>query len=65
MTLLSPSLLKTMPFGKYKGKTFQEITNKHRAVNYLQWCLDNIENLSSDLKFTIETAINKRAGILN
>jgi hypothetical protein len=39
-----PSLMHSMPFGKYAGKTMSEITKTDK--NYLKWLLD--QKLQSD-----------------
>jgi DNA polymerase III epsilon subunit-like protein len=46
-----PVLLKTFQFGKYKGRTIQEVVKEDRG--YLEWMLNNME-LDEDLKFTLE-----------
>lgn len=44
-----PVLQKTCRFGKHIGKPWSEVPR-----DYLQWALKNMQNLSPDLKFTME-----------
>jgi putative quorum-sensing-regulated virulence factor len=46
------SLPVEMPFGKYKGEEFEDI-----PPGYLHWCLDNMDNLSDELREAIEGAL--------
>ena len=48
----TPVLLKFMRFGKYQGKTFEEI--KQVEKKYLSWLINNIDDLDEDLRYTIE-----------
>ena len=48
----TPVLLKIIPFGKYKGKEFEEAVK--RDINYFQWVLNDFKNLSPDARATIE-----------
>jgi hypothetical protein len=41
-----------MPFGKYRGEELTDIPE-----SYLQWILDNIENLNSDLEYEIRVIL--------
>ncbi|HEY1037552.1 MAG TPA: exonuclease domain-containing protein [Candidatus Paceibacterota bacterium] len=47
-----PALLKTMPMGKYRGMTFQEVVKKDR--DYLLWMRDKMENKTEDLIHTLQ-----------
>lgn len=49
---LQPVLLICLPFGKYAGKTFQEINREDR--NYIEWMHYKMEDKSEDLKHTID-----------
>ncbi len=51
--LKSPILLKTMPLGKHKGRTFSEI-----PVEYLRWAVN--QNFDQDLLFSLKTELKKR-----
>ncbi len=44
-----------MPFGKYKGDTLSQIADDD--PDYLQWLLDNADNLSSSIREKIESAL--------
>lgn len=46
-----PSLLKRIPFGKHKGKTFEDLCKEDKK--YLEWLSDQKE-LSEDLKHTLD-----------
>lgn len=47
----TPILIKSFNFGKYKGKTLQEVASSDAA--YLRWMLGSMENLDEDLKYSI------------
>jgi DNA polymerase-3 subunit epsilon/exodeoxyribonuclease X len=47
----TPIFIETFRFGKYKGKTLQEVVLQDRG--YLQWMLDKMENLDEDLRYSI------------
>jgi DNA polymerase III subunit epsilon len=51
--LKSPIMLKTMPLGKHKGRTFNEI-----PVEYLRWAVN--QNFDQDLLFSLKTELKKR-----
>ncbi len=51
--LKKPVLLKTMPLGKYKGRSFGEI-----PIEYLRWASQ--ANFDQDLLFSVKTELNKR-----
>ncbi len=46
-----PILVKTFRFGKYRGKTLQEVASQDAA--YLRWMLTGMENLDEDMKYSI------------
>ncbi len=51
----TPILIKTFRFGKYKGKTLQEVAGSD--AGYLRWMLSSMENLDDDMRYSINTAI--------
>lgn len=51
----TPILIKSFNFGKYKGKTLQEVATSDAA--YLRWMLTGMENLDSDMRYSINTAL--------
>lgn len=51
----TPILVKSFNFGKYKGKTLQEVA--HSDAAYLRWMLSSMENLDSDMRYSINTAL--------
>lgn len=46
------SLLYKIPFGKYRGERFEDIAKKDPG--YFQRCLDKMDNLSDDQRYTIK-----------
>ena len=50
----TPILVKTFRFGKYKGKTLQEVAQSD--AGYLRWMLGT-ENLDVDLRYSINTVL--------
>lgn len=48
----NPVLLEKFPFGKYHGRYIEEILNLDRG--YLNWMLENIDDMDEDLKYSIE-----------
>ncbi len=46
-----PILVKTFRFGKYRGKTLQEVAAQD--AGYLRWMLTGMENLDEDMKYSI------------
>lgn len=50
-----PPALDRMPFGRYKGRLFITI-----PTNYLRWVLENIENLSPELRDRMNFEIQNR-----
>lgn len=51
----TPILIKSFNFGKYKGKTLQEVATSDAA--YLRWMLSGMENLDGDMRYSINTAL--------
>ncbi|MFP4333178.1 MAG: exonuclease domain-containing protein [Campylobacterales bacterium] len=43
---------KPLKFGKYKGKTLEEIAEND--LGYLQWAFQNMDNLDEDMKWSIQ-----------
>ena len=52
---ITPVLLKTFRFGKYKGKDVLEVASKD--MGYLQWMRENMADLDEDMKYTLDKAI--------
>lgn len=48
---MEPNLLKVMPFGKYRGKTFEEVSRIDRS--YFRWALANMKDLDVDMRHTM------------
>ncbi len=51
-----PIFIKKFKFGKYKGKSIQEIALQDRG--YLEWMLSKMENLDEDLRYSITKILN-------
>jgi DNA polymerase-3 subunit epsilon/exodeoxyribonuclease X len=51
----TPILIKSFNFGKYKGKTLQEVALSD--AGYLRWMLTNMENLDDDMRYSINTVL--------
>ena len=51
----TPILIKSFNFGKYKGKTLQEVASSD--AGYLRWMLTGMENLDSDMRYSINTVL--------
>lgn len=51
----TPILITTFRFGKYKGKTLQEVASSD--AGYLRWMLSSMENLDDDMRYSINTAL--------
>lgn len=47
-----PALVSTMAFGKYRGKPISEVAEKDPG--YLRWMLNNIKELTPDLRMTLK-----------
>ena len=52
---MTPILIKSFNFGKYKGKTLQEVAASDAP--YLRWMLSSMENLDDDMRYSIHTAL--------
>jgi DNA polymerase-3 subunit epsilon/exodeoxyribonuclease X len=53
----TPIIIKTFRFGKYKGKTLEEVASSD--AGYLRWMLTSMENLDDDMKYSINSALGK------
>lgn len=51
----TPIFIQSFNFGKYKGKTLQEVATSDGA--YLRWMLGNMESLDEDLKYSINRVL--------
>ena len=51
----TPILIKTFKFGKYKGKTLQEVASSD--AGYLRWMLSGMENLDEDMRYSINSVL--------
>ena len=51
----TPILVKTFRFGKYKGKTLEEVAASD--AGYLRWMLTGMENLDADMKYSINSVL--------
>ncbi|MEA3499328.1 MAG: exonuclease domain-containing protein [Campylobacterota bacterium] len=52
---LTPVLIKTFKFGKYKGEDIASVATKD--AGYLQWMRNNMADLDEDMKYTIDKAL--------
>lgn len=52
-----PSTSMKMPFGKYKGTALEDI-----PTDYIQWCLEKLEDLRPELKEELENQLLLRKG---
>lgn len=50
-----PQLLKAFPFGKHKGVPIDKVPQ-----SYLEWCHENLNDCSIDLRYTIEVRLGLR-----
>jgi len=53
-----PALVSTMMFGKYRGKKIEEIAQDDPG--YLRWMLNNIKELTPDLRMTLKHYLESR-----
>ena len=53
----TPIMIKTFRFGKYKGKTLEEVAQND--AGYLRWMLSGMENLDEDMRYSINTLLEK------
>ncbi len=51
----TPIMIKTFRFGKYKGKTLQEVAQSD--AGYLRWMLSSMENLDEDMRYSINSVL--------
>lgn len=51
----TPILIKSFRFGKYKGKTLQEVAVSD--AGYLRWMLSSMENLDEDMRYSINQVL--------
>jgi len=51
----TPIMTKSFNFGKYRGKTLQEVATSDAP--YLKWMLANMENLDEDMRYSINTLL--------
>jgi DNA polymerase-3 subunit epsilon/exodeoxyribonuclease X len=51
----TPILIKSFRFGKYKGKTLQEVAASD--AGYLRWMLTGMENLDEDMRYSINSVL--------
>lgn len=52
----TPILIKTLRFGKYKGKSLEEVAAED--ASYLRWMLSSMENLDDDMRYSISYYLN-------
>jgi len=52
----TPILVKSFEFGKYKGKTLEEVALSD--AGYLRWMLKGMENLDEDLRYSINSVLD-------
>ncbi|MEA3553559.1 MAG: exonuclease domain-containing protein [Campylobacterota bacterium] len=53
---ITPVLIKTFKFGKYKGEEIVSVASKDSG--YLNWMRSNMADLDEDMKYTIDKALN-------
>jgi len=53
----TPIFIPTFKFGKYRSQSIQEVAQKDRG--YLEWMLNNMENLDEDLRYTLQKVLNE------
>ncbi|ABB45064.1 Exonuclease [Sulfurimonas denitrificans DSM 1251] len=53
---LTPIMIKSFNFGKYRGKTLQEVATSDAP--YLRWMLTNMENLDEDMRYSINRLLS-------
>lgn len=51
----TPIMMRSFNFGKYKGKTLQEVATSDAP--YLRWMLGNMENLDEDMRYSINSIL--------
>ncbi len=53
----TPIIIKTFKFGKYKDKTLEEVASSD--TKYLKWMLKSMDNLDDDLRYSINSVLEK------
>jgi len=53
----TPILVQTFRFGKYKGKSLEEVARED--AGYLRWMLSSMENLDDDMRYSINYYLGK------
>ncbi len=51
----TPIIIKSFKFGKYKGKTLEEVAKSD--AGYLRWMLTSMENLDEDMRYSINVIL--------
>ncbi len=51
----TPIMVKSFRFGKYKGKTLEEVARED--AGYLRWMLTGMENLDEDMRYSINSVL--------
>ncbi|MBU1658515.1 3'-5' exonuclease [bacterium] len=51
----TPIMIKTFKFGKYKGKTLQEVASSD--AGYLRWMMSSMENLDEDMRYSLHCVL--------
>ena len=51
-----PVLMRTFPFGKYRGQRVEDV----KDLSYFEWCLKNMTDLSDDWRYTFEHYLGRR-----
>jgi len=51
----TPIFVRSFRFGKYKGKTLQEVASSD--AGYLRWMLSSMENLDEDMRYSISKVL--------
>ncbi|OCL92430.1 exonuclease domain-containing protein [Arcobacter porcinus] len=51
----TPVFVQTFKFGKYKGENISDVAQKD--ANYLNWMLNNMEDMDEDLKYTLSKVL--------
>lgn len=54
----SPIEYRTMPFGKHRSEPIDSIPS-----DYLAWCLRSMDDLSEDLRFTLQRSLQRRGAL--
>ncbi len=51
----TPIIIKSFKFGKYKGKTLEEVARSD--AGYLRWMLSSMENLDEDMRYSLNAVL--------